>query len=77
MLHDLIGHRGVLALMVRRDLKMRYAGSLIGVAWSLIHPLLLILIYILVLGSLLNKPLSGADGRNDYAIHLCAGIIPG
>jgi lipopolysaccharide transport system permease protein len=76
MIHDLIGHRGILLLMIQRDLRGRYAGSLLGAAWSLIHPMLLIAIYIAVLGSLLSRPSSGGAGRGLYAAHLCAGIIP-
>jgi lipopolysaccharide transport system permease protein len=76
MIHDLIGHRGILKLMIQRDLRARYAGSMLGAAWSIIHPMLLILIYIAVLGSLLRRPLTGGSEKGLYAAHLCAGIIP-
>jgi lipopolysaccharide transport system permease protein len=69
-------------LFVRRDLSLRYAGSILGALWNLIHPLVMIGIYILIFSSLMQSRLGGpAAGWVDYGglaygVHLCAGLIP-
>jgi lipopolysaccharide transport system permease protein len=83
MINDLLQYRHFLRLLVYRDLKMRYAGSLLGSFWNFIHPIILVVIYIVVIGQIIvGKHGGGTDGTGQeitlqvYAIHLCAGIIP-
>lgn len=38
-------YRRILALLVRRDLKVRYAGSVLGYLWSVLDPLLMSLVF--------------------------------
>jgi lipopolysaccharide transport system permease protein len=45
---DLIRYRELFANLFRRDLQAKYKGSLLGVAWSLVNPLVLLGIYLLV-----------------------------
>lgn len=40
-------HRTLMALLVRRDLALKYRGSMVGVAWSLAHPLVMTATYTL------------------------------
>jgi lipopolysaccharide transport system permease protein len=69
--------RSILWLLTVRDIKARYAGSMLGVMWNVIHPILMILIYILILGSILSGKFAGGGmTRGSYVVHLCAGMIP-
>ena len=71
---DIWNNRSILWLLVRRDLKSRYAGSMLGVMWNIINPVVMIIIYILILGTILGGKLGGdAGGQGNYALHLCAG----
>ncbi len=45
---DLYRYRELFSNLFRRDLQTRYKGSLLGVAWSLVNPLVLMAIYVLV-----------------------------
>jgi lipopolysaccharide transport system permease protein len=68
-------------LLLRRDLSVRYAGSMLGCAWNLIHPLMLILIYMTIFSSIMINRLAPGDspvhfGDLAYGAHLCAGLIP-
>jgi len=76
MVHEFNAHRDLLAMMVRRDFTMRFAGSLLGVVWNIVQPLFLVVIYILVIGTLLSHKTAGGIERSAYSIHLCAGVIP-
>jgi lipopolysaccharide transport system permease protein len=45
---DLFRYRELFANLFRRDLQAKYKGSVLGVAWSLVNPLVLLGIYLLV-----------------------------
>ena len=75
-LRDFSSHRDLLWNFVVRDFKSRYAGSLIGIFWNVIHPLTLIVIYIVVFSRLMGARLPGASDAYGYSIYLCAGLLP-
>jgi len=66
---DLYRFRELFANLFRRDLQTRYKGSVLGVAWSLVNPLVLMGIYVLVF-SLLWK----VTQIPHYAIYLLVGL---
>ena len=47
-LREIIEYRELVKNMVSRDLKIKYKGSVLGFLWSLITPLLQMLIYTVV-----------------------------
>ena len=60
-------------LLVKRDLKVRYAGSTLGALWNVIHPIVMILVYMVIFSSLISR--DGGGGPRGYIIHLCSGIL--
>ena len=75
-LKDFSSNRDLLWNFVVRDFKSRYAGSLMGIFWNVIHPLALIVIYILVFSRLMGARLPGTSDAYSYGIYLCAGLLP-
>ncbi|MFD1715581.1 ABC transporter permease [Amnibacterium flavum] len=69
-LKAVIDHRALLGLLVRRDVKARYKDSALGMLWTLINPLVQLLIYWLVLGQILGA----ARGIPDFAIYIFSGL---
>jgi ABC-type polysaccharide/polyol phosphate export permease len=67
---DLYRYRELFANLFRRDLQAKYKGSLLGVAWSLVNPLLLMGIYVIVF-SVLLKAVSGIP---HYPLYLLSGL---
>lgn len=70
-------HRSLVWQMVRREVVGRYKGSVIGLAWSFLNPLLMLAIYTFVF-SVVFKARWGADGADDkvgFAIVLFVGMI--
>ncbi|MCU0305415.1 MAG: ABC transporter permease [Thermoanaerobaculales bacterium] len=51
-LRDLVDHRNLLWNLVRRDLTVRYKRSVIGFFWTMLNPLLLMIILTVVFSSL-------------------------
>ena len=49
---DLYRYRELFANLFRRDFQAKYKGSLLGIFWSLLNPLLLLGVYLLVFGLL-------------------------
>ena len=45
---DLLRHRELFGSLFRRDLRAKYKGSVLGLAWSLANPIVLMLVYLLV-----------------------------
>ncbi len=67
---------GLIIELTKRDFIERYSGSALGFVWSFIYPLINILIYMIVFGSLMGARLPGASSMLGYAIYLIAGLIP-
>jgi ABC-type polysaccharide/polyol phosphate export permease len=66
---DLLRYRELFTNLFRRDFHAKYKGSLLGVAWSLLNPLVLLGVYLVVFGLLLqNKTIP------HYPIYLLAGL---
>lgn len=69
---SLIAHRGILWLLIRRDLKVRYAGSALGYLWTVLDPLMMVVIYWFVFSVIF----SGRDvGEDPYILYLAFGQL--
>lgn len=62
--------------LVKRDFEERFAGSVLGNLWSLINPLVMILIYIVIFSNIMSARLSGVDSQFSYSIYLISAILP-
>src|SRR5919107_2922022 len=68
---DLLRYRELFGSLFRRDLRVKYKGSVLGLAWSLAHPILLMLVYLLVFSLLLK--IQTAEYEH-YWLFLLAGL---
>lgn len=69
-LRELVDHREMLSLLIKRDLKARYKDSALGFLWVLARPLMQLAIYFVVLGHFLGA----ARGIPDFAIYVFTGL---
>jgi lipopolysaccharide transport system permease protein len=69
-------NRGLIRVMVRRDVLGRYRGSFGGSFWTLINPLLLMLTYYFVFGVVLQSRFPGDPSRGGFALYFLAGMLP-
>jgi len=70
---DLWRYRELFYILSWRDLKVRYKQTIIGVVWSVLRPLLTMMIFTFVFGKIANfKPPPGVE----YAILVFAGLLP-
>jgi lipopolysaccharide transport system permease protein len=68
---DLVRYRELFGNLFRRDVQAKYRGSLLGLAWTLANPVLLMGVYLLVFSVLWKTPF-GTEGH--YALFLLVGL---
>ena len=66
-----IQYRRILDLLVRRDLKVRYAGSALGYLWTILDPLLMSFVYWFVFTKVFHRD-AGPQNR-PYLLYLVTG----
>ena len=81
-LRRIVEYRKVLGTLVRRDLRVRYARSVLGYLWTLIDPLAMTLVYWFVFGVIYSIKTTGgtdiAHSRSQgapYVVFLLAGLL--
>lgn len=69
-------YRHLLAHLIVREIKSRFAGSSAGILWSFIHPLIMILVYLFVFVYIFKLRLPEYSGGKEAAMFLMAGLFP-
>ncbi|MDJ0337583.1 ABC transporter permease [Cryobacterium sp. PH31-O1] len=68
---EVLAHRELLGLLVRREIKARYKDSSLGLVWSLAKPLAQLLVYYFAIGQILGV----ARSIPSFAIFVFVGLI--
>lgn len=70
-LRDVLDNRYLLNLIVRKEIQVRYRGSVLGILWSYIKPAVQFAVFYVAMGVFLglNK------GVDNYAVYLFSGIV--
>ena len=63
-------------VMTRRNLAARYRGSVLGAAWVVLTPFLMMLLYTVVFSGILRVRLSDNASPTAFALYLLAGLLP-
>ena len=71
-LREIWMYRDLLALLTWRDISLRYRQSLLGIAWTVVQPLVLMTIFSIVFGRFAKLP---SDGVPYPLFALCA-LVP-
>ncbi|MFT7679362.1 MAG: ABC-type polysaccharide/polyol phosphate export permease [Planctomycetota bacterium] len=67
--------RRLLKDFVVRDLKARYVGSSMGFFWSVVFPIINLIVYVFVFRVVLNTRWSDSQGATEVALVMLAGIV--
>ena len=70
---DVLRHRELFGTLFRRDLRAKYKGSVLGLAWTLALPVALMLVYLVVFSVLWKAQPSQTE---DYWLFLLCGLPP-
>ena len=69
-LRELLQFRQLVLLLIARELKVRYKRSVLGLVWTMLNPLLLMVVYTVVFTTIMPQALP------DFAVFLLAGLLP-
>jgi lipopolysaccharide transport system permease protein len=69
---ELWAYRELLVLLAWRDATVRYKQSVVGIAWALLQPLMMMAIFTLVFGRFANLPSEGVP----YSVFTLCGLLP-
>lgn len=62
--------------LARRELVTRYKGSLLGIVWAIVTPVVLIAIFTFIFAGIFNARFGAAGTHWDYALYLFCGLLP-
>lgn len=72
VVRELVRTRKVLWILIRRDLKVRYADAILGYVWSVLEPLLMGGVYWFVFTKIFERKIGGEP----YIVFLLAAMLP-
>lgn len=69
-------HRFLILTLVSRDVAARYRGSVLGIVWALLNPVLMLVVYTFVFGFVFGMRWNATvDSKSEFAILVFSGII--
>jgi lipopolysaccharide transport system permease protein len=69
-------HAGLIRSLVERELTSRYKGSFVGLAWSIITPAVMIVIFTLIFSGIFQARFGNTPGHFTFAVYLFCGLLP-
>jgi lipopolysaccharide transport system permease protein len=71
-----IKHRELIWSFTKRELIGRYRGSFLGLLWSFVNPLFLLMVYTVVFSKMLQVRFDDSSSPLLYGVYLLCGMIP-
>jgi len=72
---DLLRHRGLLLSLAERDIRVRYKQSMLGIAWAVLLPLSMMVVFTFVFTRAIDAS-AVLDVRMPYAVFAYTGLVP-
>lgn len=69
-------HRALISTLIRREVAGRYKGSVLGVLWSFVLPVMMLAVYTFIFSVVFQARWSaGSQSRTEFALILFAGLL--
>lgn len=76
MVASLWRNKGLIRNLVHREVVGRYKGSMLGIFWSLVTPVLMLVVYTFVFSTVFKARWNaGSDSKTEFAMILFAGLL--
>ena len=62
--------------LTKRELAARYKGSVLGIVWAILTPVVMIAIFTLIFAGIFRAKFGASDSQWDYALYLFCGLLP-
>lgn len=76
--NSILKHQDIntLKILVVRDLKIRYVGSVLGIFWSVLNPLVLITMYTVIFSMIMKVKIGDTETPVSFGILVFSGMLP-
>src|SRR4030095_15427504 len=75
-LWQLPGRADLILSLTKRELAARYRGSILGILWALLTPVVMIAIFTLIFSGIFKAKFGASSSQWDYALYLFCGLLP-
>jgi lipopolysaccharide transport system permease protein len=77
VLRHVASMRDLLTELIRREINSPHAGHGLGPAWAYIHPIVIVLVYLYVIGFVIGSKIdASANFPGDYPSYILVGLVP-
>ncbi|PYS23532.1 MAG: sugar ABC transporter permease [Acidobacteria bacterium] len=75
-LWQLPGRFDLIISLTKRELAARYRGSILGIVWALLTPVVMIAIFTIIFAGIFKAKFGMNSSQWDYALYLFCGLLP-
>jgi len=75
-LWQLPGRAELIFSLTKRELAGRYRGSILGIVWALLTPIVMISIFTFIFSGIFKAKFGTSSSQWDYALYLFCGLLP-
>jgi lipopolysaccharide transport system permease protein len=75
-LWQLPGRFDLVLSLAKRELAARYKGSVLGILWALLTPIVMIAIFTIIFAGIFKAKFGVSNSNWDYALYLFCGLLP-
>ena len=75
-LWQLPGRFDLIISLTKRELAARYRGSILGIVWALLTPVVMIAIFTIIFAGIFKAKFGVNSSQWDYALYLFCGLLP-
>jgi len=75
-LWELPGRFDLVMSLAKRELAARYKGSILGILWAVLNPIVMIAIFTFIFAGIFKARFPGSSSQWDYALYLFCGLLP-
>jgi lipopolysaccharide transport system permease protein len=62
--------------LTKRELAARYRGSVLGIVWAVLNPVVMIAIFTIIFAGIFKARFGAGSSQWDYALYLFCGLLP-
>src|SRR2546428_6117748 len=62
--------------LTKRELAARYRGSVLGILWAILTPVVMIAIFTIIFSGIFKAKFGNSSSQWDYALYLFCGLLP-
>ena len=74
-LKSLLSNRNMIYLFAKRDIVLRYRGSMLGILWSILSPLFMLMLYSFLYGIILKVKWGNGESQMQFALIIFSGLF--